>query len=50
LAITVAVSAIISAATVGGKAAMKNVALQHSTKIVLLMGRFIALFKKERRK
>lgn len=50
LAITVAVSAIISAATVGGKAAMKNVALQHSTKIVLIMGRFIALFKKERRK
>lgn len=50
LAVSVAVSAVIAALTIGGKASMKNVAINSSTKIVLTMGRVLAVFKKEGRK
>ena len=50
IAVSVAVSAVIAAFTIGGKAFMKQVALRHSTAIVLAVGRFFALFRKESRR
>lgn len=50
VAVTVAVSAVIAALTIGGKAAMKRVALKHSTKVVLFVGKLMAVFVKEKRR
>ena len=50
IAVSVAVSAVIAAITIGGKAFMKQVALRHSTAIVLGVGRFFAIFRKETRR
>ena len=50
IAVAVAVSAAIAALTIGGKAAMKGVAIRHSTQIVLALGKVMAVFRKERRR
>lgn len=50
IAVSVAVSAVIAAVTIGGKAAMKQVALHHTDPIVLGMGKFLSVFCKEDRK
>ena len=50
IAVAVAVSAVIAALTIGSKAAMKGVAIRHSTKIVLTLGRLMAIFRKEKRR
>ena len=50
IAISVAVSSVIAALTIGGKAAMKQVALRHSTPIVLGLGKVLAVFRKEHRR
>lgn len=47
VAVTVAVAAVIAALTIGGKACMKRVALVHSTEIVLICGKLMAVFRKE---
>jgi CBS domain containing-hemolysin-like protein len=50
ISVAVAVSAVIAALTIGGKAAMKGVAIRHSTRIVLAIGKFMSLFRSERRR
>ena len=50
IGVAVAVSAVIAALTIGGKAAMKSVAIRHSAKIVLLLGKFMSVFRSERRR
>lgn len=50
IGVAVAVSAVIAAMTIGGKAAMKSVAMRHSTRIVLAIGKFMSLFRSERRR
>lgn len=50
IAISVAVSSVIAALTIGGKAAMKQVALRHSTPIVLGLGKVLVVFRKEHRR
>ena len=50
IAVAVAVSAAIAALTIGGKAAMKGVAIRHSTRIVLRIGKLMALFRSEKRR
>ncbi|MBO4535114.1 MAG: hypothetical protein J5755_04180 [Clostridia bacterium] len=50
LAVAVSVAAVIAALTIGGKACMKRVALVHGTEIVLLCGKFMAVFVKEGRR
>jgi len=48
--VSVAVSALIAALTIGGKASMKGVAIRHSKRIVLSIGKFMAVFRSEKRK
>ena len=50
IAVAVAVSAVIAALTIGSKAAMKGVAIRHSTQIVLAIGKLMAVFCKEKRR
>ena len=50
IAVAVAVSAVIAALTIGGKAAMKSVAIRYSNRIVLGLGKFMSLFRSEKRK
>lgn len=50
LAISIIVSAVIASFTVGGKAAMKKIAIDHSTKIVLIVGRLLSFIKPEGKK
>ena len=50
IAVAVAVSAVIAAFTIGSKAAMKGIAIRHSTGIVLSLGKFMTLFRKEKRR
>jgi len=45
--VSIICASIISALTIGGKAAMKRIAITNSTKIVLFIGKFISFFKKE---
>jgi len=47
LLVTVLVSAIISALTIGGKAAEKSFAMKESTKIIKAVSSFLAIFKKK---
>ena len=48
--VAVAVSAVIAALTIGTKAAMKSVAIRHSVRIVLSLGKLMTLFRNERRR
>jgi len=41
------VSSLIAALTVGGKAAFKQVAIRKSSKIVLIVGKLIAIFRRK---
>lgn len=50
IAVAVAVSAVIAALTIGGKAAMKSVAIRYSRQIVLFLGKVMAVFRSERRR
>lgn len=50
IAVAVSVSAVIAALTIGSKAAMKGVAIRHSIRIVLTMGKFMSLFRSEKRR
>lgn len=50
LLISILISAVLASLTVGGKAAMKRVAIDHSTEIVLLVGKFLSFFKSEGKK
>jgi len=50
IAVAVAVSAVIAALTIGSKAAMKGVAIRHGTHITLMLGKFMSLFRSERRR
>ena len=47
--VSIIVSALIAAITIGGKAIMKGIAIKNSTKFVLFFGKFISIFKKERK-
>ncbi len=46
VAVSLLLTAVVAAATVGGKAAGKNVSMKHSEKIVLKVSIIISLFKK----
>ena len=50
IAVAVAVSTAIAATTIGFKAAMKSIAINNSTRIVLTMGKLMAVFRSERRR
>jgi len=50
LVIGIIISAVLASLTVGGKAAMKRIAINHSTKIVLTVGKFFSVFKSEDKK
>lgn len=47
LLVTVLVSAVISALTIGGKAAEKSFAMKESTKIIKVVASFLAIFKRK---
>lgn len=50
IALSIAVSAIVSALTIGGKAFMKRIAINNSKDFVMFVARIIAIFSKEERK
>lgn len=50
IALSIAVSAIVSALTIGGKAFMKRIAINNSKEFVMFVARIIAIFSKEERK
>ncbi len=47
--VSIIAAAIIAALTIGGKAAMKTVAIKNNVKFVLFLGKLIALIKKEKK-
>ena len=48
--ISVGLSGLVAAATIGGKAAGKSVGLRHSTQIVLTAGRVMSIFWKDKKR
>ena len=48
--LTIIISAIVSALTIGGKAFMKNVAINNSKDFVMFVARIVAVFNKDERK
>ncbi|MDE6060169.1 MAG: hypothetical protein K2G31_01680, partial [Clostridia bacterium] len=48
--LTIIISAVVSALTIGGKAFMKNVAISNSKEFVMFVARLIAVFNKDERK
>ncbi len=48
--LTIIISAIVSALTIGGKAFMKNIAINNSKDFVMFVARILAVFNKEERK
>ena len=48
--LTIIISAIVSALTIGGKAFMKNVAINNSKDFVMFVARLVAVFNKDERK
>ena len=47
---SIAVSALVSAITIGGKAFMKKIAIDNSKDFVMFVARILAIFSKEERK
>ncbi len=50
LIISIIISAVLASLTVGGKAAMKKIAMDYSTEIVLLVGKILSFFRSEGKK
>lgn len=48
--LTIIISAVVSALTIGGKAFMKNIAISNSKDFVMFVARLLAIFNKEERK
>ncbi|MDE5602194.1 MAG: CNNM domain-containing protein [Clostridia bacterium] len=48
--LTIIISAVVSALTIGGKAFMKNVAISNSKEFVMFVARLLAIFNKDERK
>ena len=48
--LTIIISAVVSALTIGGKAFMKNVAISNSKEFVMFVARLISIFNKDERK
>ena len=48
--LSIGISAIVSALTIGGKAFMKNIAINNSRDFVMFVARMLALFNKDERK
>lgn len=48
--ITILISSLVAAVTIGGKAILKEVAIKNSKDLVMFVSKFIALFSKEERK
>ena len=48
--LTIIISAIVSALTIGGKAFMKNIAINNSKDFVMFVARILAVFNKDERK
>lgn len=50
IVVSIAVSALVSAMTIGGKAFMKKIAIDNSKDFVMFVARILAVFSKEERK
>ena len=48
--ITILISSLVAAVTIGGKAILKEVAIKNSKELVMFVSKFLALFSKEERK
>ena len=48
--LTIIISAVVSALTIGGKAFMKNIAINNSRDFVMFVARIVSVFSKDERK